>query len=200
MHADQHITFVRDIAADQCEMGFRTEVAGIEDQCSELAKFGVLISYLQRLPMNAMLMLQPEADEFGNRDHLQTVLPARTRASCGTRDMVPSSFMISQITPDGLRPARRARSTAASVCPARTRTPPSRARRGNTCPGRARSFGRIVAGSTAARIVLRTVGRGYPRGDPLARVNRLAKNAVPKFDVLLGDIEAKAQFVAAVRC
>ena len=33
----------------------------------------------------------------------------------------------------------RARSTAASVCPARTSTPPSRARRGNTCPGLARS-------------------------------------------------------------
>jgi len=46
----------------------------------------------------------------------------------------------------------RARSTAASVCPARTSTPPSRARRGNVCPGRARSSGRVF-GSTAASTV-----------------------------------------------
>ena len=43
--------------------------------------------------------------------------------------------MISQITPDGLRPARRLISTAASVCPALTRTPPSFAFKGKTCPG-----------------------------------------------------------------
>ena len=36
--------------------------------------------------------------------------------------MVPSSFMISQITPEGFSPARRETSTAASVWPARTRT------------------------------------------------------------------------------
>ena len=44
--------------------------------------------------------------------------------SSGTRAIVPSSFMISQMTPAGYRPAMRARSTAASVCPARTSTPP----------------------------------------------------------------------------
>ena len=46
----------------------------------------------------------------------------------------------------------RARSTAASVCPARTSTPPVRARSGNMWPGRARSAGR-VAGSIAASTV-----------------------------------------------
>ncbi len=51
------------------------------------------------------------------------------------RAMVPSSFMISQITPAGLRPARRAKSTAASVWPARTSVPPSRATSGKTWPG-----------------------------------------------------------------
>ncbi len=60
--------------------------------------------------------------------------------------------MISQMTPAGGSPAIRARSTAASVCPARTSTPPSRARSGNMWPGRARSAG-FVAGSTAARTV-----------------------------------------------
>ena len=52
----------------------------------------------------------------------------RIRSSCGMRAMVPSSFMISQITPEGSSPAMRARSTDASVCPARTSTPPLRAR------------------------------------------------------------------------
>jgi hypothetical protein len=51
--------------------------------------------------------------------------------SSGTRAIVPSSFMISQMTPAGYRPAMRARSTAASVCPARTSTPPDSARSGN---------------------------------------------------------------------
>ena len=74
------------------------------------------------------------------------------RASCGTRAMDPSSFMISQITPAGYSPAMRARSTAASVWPARTRTPPSRARSGNMWPGRDRSPG-VVAGSMAAATV-----------------------------------------------
>ena len=59
----------------------------------------------------------------------------------GSRAMVPSSFMISQITPEGFSPASRAMSTAASVWPARTSTPPSRARSGKTCPGVAMSCG-----------------------------------------------------------
>src|SRR6185503_17511274 len=62
-------------------------------------------------------------------------------------------FMISQMTPAGYRPAMRARSTAASVWPARTITPPSRERNGETCPGRARSAGRVlglIAASTVA--------------------------------------------------
>ena len=66
--------------------------------------------------------------------------------------MVPSSFMISQITPAGVSPAMRARSTAASVWPARTSTPPSRARSGKMWPGRARSDG-LVFGLIAARTV-----------------------------------------------
>ena len=53
--------------------------------------------------------------------------------------MVPSLFMISQMTPEGWRPARLAKSTAASVCPARTSTPALFARSGKTWPGRIRS-------------------------------------------------------------
>ena len=53
----------------------------------------------------------------------------------GNLAIEPSSFIISQITPDGLRPARRLMSTAASVCPALTSTPPSLAFNGKTWPG-----------------------------------------------------------------
>ena len=70
----------------------------------------------------------------------------------GSRAMVPSSFMISQITPDGLRPARRAMSTAASVWPARTSTPPSRAIRGKMWPGVTTSL-RPSDGSMATAMV-----------------------------------------------
>eukprot|EP00959_Pyramimonas_sp_CCMP1952_P232452 4857759-Pyramimonas_sp.AAC.1 len=56
------------------------------------------------------------------------------------------------MTPTGAQPAMRERSTAASVCPARLSTPPSRARSGNTCPGRRRMAG-AVDGSASARTV-----------------------------------------------
>ena len=66
--------------------------------------------------------------------------------------MVPSSFTSSHNTAAGRRPAIRARSTAASVCPGRRRTPPSLARSGTTCPGRASCPG-LVPGSASNRIV-----------------------------------------------
>src|SRR5512132_2113790 len=74
------------------------------------------------------------------------------RIRSGVRAIVPSSFMTSQMTPDGVRPARRAMSTPASVWPARTSTPPSRASSGNTWPGETISSGPFVA-SIATAIV-----------------------------------------------
>src|SRR5690606_551619 len=56
-------------------------------------------------------------------------------SSSGRRAMVPSSFMISQITPLASKPAMRDRSQAASVWPARDSTPPGWAIRGKMCPG-----------------------------------------------------------------
>ncbi len=75
----------------------------------------------------------------------------------GTRAIVPSSFMISQITPAGFSPASRARSTAASVWPVRTSTPPGRALSGKTCPGWTRSRG-ADSGSIADLDGVRAVG------------------------------------------
>ena len=66
--------------------------------------------------------------------------------------MVPSSFITSQITPAGVRPARRARSTLASVWPVRSSTPPSLARSGNMWPGTTMSRG-PESGSIATWIV-----------------------------------------------
>ena len=45
--------------------------------------------------------------------------------------MLPSSFMISQMTEVGEQPAIAARSQPASVCPERIRTPPGCAIKGN---------------------------------------------------------------------
>ena len=53
-------------------------------------------------------------------------------SSSVVRIMVPSSRMISQHSPHWASPARRHRSTVASVWPLRTSTPPRRATSGNT--------------------------------------------------------------------
>ena len=66
--------------------------------------------------------------------------------------MVPSGLRISQITPAGWSPARRARSSEASVWPARLRTPPGRASSGKRCPGLTRSRS-VEAGSSSVRTV-----------------------------------------------
>ena len=82
----------------------------------------------------------------------------------GIRVIEPSSSTSSPMTPTGGRPASRQRSTAASVCPGRTSTPPARARSGTTCPGRRRSAA-VEAGSARTRAVARPVGGGDPRRD-----------------------------------
>ena len=72
------------------------------------------------------------------------------------RAIVPSSFMTSQITPAGNRPAIVARSTAASVCPARRRTPPSLAFNGNTWPGFWKSRGITSLAVIAFAVIARS--------------------------------------------
>src|SRR3984957_17113641 len=95
----------------------------------------------------------------------------------GMRAMVPSSFMISQMTPAGVTPARRARSTEPSVCPVRTRTPPRRARNGNTWPGVTMSSGRALAWA-ATRIVCARSAALMPVVTPW-RASMLTVKAVP---------------------
>ena len=97
--------------------------------------------------------------------------------SSGTRAMPPSSFMTSQMTPAGLQPASRARSTAASVCPARRSTPPGIARSGRMWPGRVRSSA-VVRGSTRVRIVTARSGAEVPVVTP-RRASTVTVKAVP---------------------
>ena len=85
--------------------------------------------------------------------------------------------MISQTTPAGARPARRARSTAASVCPERWSTPPVRARSGKTWPGWTRSWA-VDVGSIATWIVWARSAAEMPVETP-SRASIETVNAVP---------------------
>ncbi len=107
---------------------------------------------------------------------------ANSRSS-GTLDIVPSSFIISQITPAGVRPARRARSTDPSVCPALFSTPPFLALSGNMCPGRARSSG-MHFGLTAVRMVVALSAADMPVVTPFLASMDTVK-PVPNDEVFL---------------
>ncbi len=87
--------------------------------------------------------------------------------------MVPSSFIISQITPEGLRPASLETSTAASVCPARTSTPPSRATSGKTWPGVT-----IASGPLDASIATETVRARSAAEMPVVTPSRASMETV----------------------
>ena len=109
---------------------------------------------------------------YSIRSAIVTILrPWRSANSSrsGSRAIVPSSFMISQITPAGSSPASRARSTEPSVWPARRSTPPvagaqredvARARRGRSAWRRRRSRpGSVCARSAAEMPVVTPVAR-----------------------------------------
>ena len=106
----------------------------------------------------------------------------------GILAMVPSSFMISQMTPAGLSPARRARSTEPSVWPALTSTPPSRALKGKTWPGVAISSGVQSSFMTVSMVVALSWAE-MPVVTP-RRASMDTVNAVPNrlvfFDAIMG--------------
>ena len=74
---------------------------------------------------------------------------------------VPSSLTSSDRTPIDGRSANLQRSIAASVCPERISTPPSRAISGKTCPGRTKSAAPLF-GLARARTVLQRSSAEMP--------------------------------------
>ena len=108
------------------------------------------------------------------------------------RAMVPSSFIISQITPAPFTLAIRARSTEPSVWPGRLKTPPFLARNGKICPGRAKSLGRAPS-ATAAKIVVARSAAEMPVVTPsLASID--SRKAVPILDVLFATCGRKSNW------
>ena len=97
--------------------------------------------------------------------------------------------MISQITPAGVSPASRARSTAASVWPVRSSTPPAFALSGNTWPGCTRSRGE-AAGSTATAIVRARSAAEMPVVTP-SRASIETVKAVSNGDSFLAAIRSR---------
>ena len=103
--------------------------------------------------------------------------------------MLPSSFSISQITPAGLRPARRARSTAPSVCPALTSTPPLRADSGNIWPGFLRSSGPVFSSMRTSTVRARSWAE-IPVVVP-SRASTETVNAVPNLSWLFSTMRSR---------
>src|SRR5258706_1885883 len=87
--------------------------------------------------------------------------------SSGIRAMDPSGFMISQMTDAGVSPASSGRSQPASVCPARTSTPPFCAMIGKICPGCTMSSG-FACFPVATRTVRARSDAEMPVDTPLA--------------------------------
>ena len=111
VHADEHVLAPVDIALDERHVVLAGEGLA-ECHGGELPVYGGQPD--GRHALDELLGAPPVLDQVGDSDHLQPVLLAE-RDEIVTRAIVPSSFMISQTTPAGMRPARRARSTAASV-------------------------------------------------------------------------------------
>ena len=104
--------------------------------------------------------------------------------------------MISHTTPDGSSPASRARSTAASVCPMRSRTPPGFARNGNTCPGCTRSCA-VESEWIATWIVRLRSAAEMPVVTPCARFDADREGGAERRLVVVGH-RAQAQMVGAL--
>mmetsp|Transcript_34984 Transcript_34984/g.75752 ORF Transcript_34984/g.75752 Transcript_34984/m.75752 type:complete len:240 (-) Transcript_34984:355-1074(-) len=97
--------------------------------------------------------------------------------SWSRRIMVPSLLTSSQRTPAGKHPPSLARSTAASVCPARLSTPPSLHRSGKMCPGLLKSSG-LDPGEASAWSVATLSAAEMPVLVPFFRSTETV-NAVP---------------------
>jgi hypothetical protein len=132
VHADEHRLRGIDLSFDQCDLFGAHCLVEEALRCPGAAPTA-LESRFRRL-LDDLVLLEPVGDQVADRADLEPVKLREGDEIVHPRHR-PSSFMISQITPEGLSPARRATSTAASVWPARIRTPPSLATRGKTWPG-----------------------------------------------------------------
>ena len=110
-------------------------------------------------------------------------------SSSGRSAIVPSSETISDMTPAGESPAMVARSTAASVWPARFRTPPARARRGKTWPGLAKPLATTSSFARAWQVRARSLA-DIPVVVPSATSTEIV-NAVPIASVLFATINGR---------
>ena len=108
--------------------------------------------------------------------------------------MVPSSFMISQITPLASNPAMRARSQAASVWPARASTPPGCAISGKMWPGLTMSSALAFFATAACTVRARSAAE-MPVVTPSA-ASMETVNLVPKPEPLRGAISGSEQLAA----
>ena len=107
---------------------------------------------------------------------------------------MPSSFIISQITAELFFFANLEISTEASVCPALTKTPPSRAIIGNICPGETMSF--LLAFFLLATLIVFALSLAdIPVEIPFLASIETVK-AVLFLDSFLGDIKLKFNFFA----
>ena len=115
---------------------------------------------------------QAVAPELGDRDHRQPMRAGeRLELAAAAPSRVRSGVTTSERTPAGWSPASRARSTAASVWPGRSSTPPGRLRSGKMWPGRTKSAGDGVRiGERAERP--RAVGGRDARRDARGEVDR----------------------------
>ncbi len=121
--ADQHVLVARDVAPDEGQVLHSVEQA-LEDVRGEVAVAG-RDARLGHAP-HELLAVPAVADEVRDRDELQAVLGGELLqlGHPGHRAVVVGD--LARARPTGTAPASRARSTAASVWPARLSTPPSR--------------------------------------------------------------------------
>ena len=110
--------------------------------------------------------------------------------------MVPSSFMISQITAAGVSPAMAARSQPASVWPARISTPPSTACSGKMWPGCTRSSALAFLATAACTVRARSAAE-MPVVTPSAASIETVK-AVPILVAVARHHGRQAQALAAL--
>ena len=123
VHPDEHVVLARDVAADEGHVLDAVEQA-LEDHRGELAVPGGDAGLAD--PADQLLAVPPVADEVGDRDEVEAVRFGEGLQLGQPRHRAVVVHDLGEHTCLGSSPAIRARSTAASVCPARLSTPPSR--------------------------------------------------------------------------